>query len=210
LALVNSENLVPSEVVEHLLGIAPQELEENQPLGPLVLLVRSPAEDDGGFLKEVAESILAGSPTKPETAAWLSTSEFPALSAARLEPAAEVDLVELIAELGSETHAVVPLLFADPSKDLVIGRSSEADIRLNHPGISARHAVLIRQGPSVKLKDLGSKNGTRVNDRPLAPEEERWLQPMDRVSFGRVQGFLCEPRALRAGLLQGLRPAPAL
>lgn len=205
MALVSSEKLVPAQLVEHLLGVAPQDLEEAQPLGPLVLLVSPPEDDEGEFVSELERAILAGSPSVPEGAVWLSTSEFPALRRSSIEPV-EFDLVELIAALGSSTHAVVPLLFPHPQAELLLGRSSEADIRLPHPGVSAKHATLRRQGPSVKLTDLGSKNGTRVNGRLLKPKEELWLQPMDRVTFGRVNSFVCDPRALRAVLVQGLQP----
>ncbi len=45
----------------------------------------------------------------------------------------------------------------------VIGRGSEADVRINDPGISRRHAML-RLRPIPSVVDLGSTNGTLVND----------------------------------------------
>jgi FhaA, N-terminal domain/FHA domain len=45
----------------------------------------------------------------------------------------------------------------------VIGRGSEADVRINDPGISRRHAML-RLRPTPSVVDLGSTNGTLVND----------------------------------------------
>ncbi|MBU6260341.1 MAG: GGDEF domain-containing protein [Burkholderiales bacterium] len=47
---------------------------------------------------------------------------------------------------------------------MVIGRTHEADARLDSPGISRRHAELRRQGEQVLLRDLGSANGTFVNE----------------------------------------------
>ena len=60
-----------------------------------------------------------------------------------------------------------------------IGRDPGAEIVLDDPEASRRHAQL-RQGPggSWEVEDLGSRNGTYVNDsqidspRPLAPKDE--------------------------------------
>ena len=50
---------------------------------------------------------------------------------------------------------------------LVVGRGSDADLRINDPGISRRHAeIRVRPGgavPSVSVIDLGSTNGLLVN-----------------------------------------------
>jgi hypothetical protein len=50
---------------------------------------------------------------------------------------------------------------------LVIGRGAEADLRINDPGVSRRHAeirvVAGKDAPSVTVVDLGSTNGTQVN-----------------------------------------------
>lgn len=59
---------------------------------------------------------------------------------------------------------------------LVVGRGTEADLRINDPGISRRHAqfrVTSAQPPAVTVADLGSTNGTvvdgqRVRDAPLS------------------------------------------
>ena len=50
---------------------------------------------------------------------------------------------------------------------LVIGRGTEADLRINDPGISRRHAEIRvdESGPGlqVDIVDLGSTNGILVN-----------------------------------------------
>lgn len=50
---------------------------------------------------------------------------------------------------------------------LVVGRGAEADLRINDPGVSRRHAELrVTPGsgaPAVQVLDLGSTNGTLVN-----------------------------------------------
>jgi DNA-binding NtrC family response regulator len=51
---------------------------------------------------------------------------------------------------------------------ITIGRAVDADVRIDDPSISRRHAVL-HIGPPLRVEDLGSKNGIRVGDRRLAP-----------------------------------------
>lgn len=45
---------------------------------------------------------------------------------------------------------------------VVIGRGAEADLRIDDPGVSRRHAM-IRLRPSPTITDLGSTNGTVVD-----------------------------------------------
>src|SRR5215472_1239125 len=63
-----------------------------------------------------------------------------------------------------------------------VGRGRGVDIRLEDPSVSRLHAELIRRGPYVYVVDLGlSRNGTRVNGRPVA---RRVLDEGDVLSFG--------------------------
>ena len=71
-----------------------------------------------------------------------------------------------------------------PLRDVVttVGRGRGVDIRLDDPSVSRLHAELIRRGPYVYVVDLGlSRNGTRVNGRPVA---RRVLDEGDVLSFG--------------------------
>ena len=63
-----------------------------------------------------------------------------------------------------------------------VGRGLGVDIRLDDPSVSRLHAELVRRGPYVYVVDLGlSRNGTRVNGRPVA---RRVLDEGDVLSFG--------------------------
>ena len=63
-----------------------------------------------------------------------------------------------------------------------VGRGQGVDIRLDDPSVSRLHAELVRRGPYVYVADLGlSRNGTRVNGRPVA---RRVLDEGDVLSFG--------------------------
>jgi DNA-binding CsgD family transcriptional regulator len=46
----------------------------------------------------------------------------------------------------------------------VLGRSPRCDFRLNHPTVSGHHAELLLRGESLFIRDLGSRNGTYVDD----------------------------------------------
>lgn len=71
-----------------------------------------------------------------------------------------------------------------PVRDgLVIGRLQEpGGVRLDHPNVSRRHAVLEVRGREVRLRDLGSTNGTFVNERRITRPIS--LAPGDRVDIG--------------------------
>lgn len=62
---------------------------------------------------------------------------------------------------------------------LVIGRARDADLTLQDRFLSRRHARLYRDGDRLLIEDLGSQNGTFVNDSPV--EEPVELRPGDVV-----------------------------
>ena len=48
---------------------------------------------------------------------------------------------------------------------MTIGRSQECDLQIDETGLSRLHARLIPIGDGVQLEDLGSTNGTYINDK---------------------------------------------
>ncbi|TWG99022.1 FOG: FHA domain [Nocardioides sp. J9] len=73
---------------------------------------------------------------------------------------------------------------------LVVGRGSEADIRINDPGVSRRHAEFLLTAPSgsapdapvhVEVHDMGSTNGIRVDGQKVA---RATLRDGSRVQVG--------------------------
>ncbi|HEU4975122.1 MAG TPA: FHA domain-containing protein [Baekduia sp.] len=64
----------------------------------------------------------------------------------------------------------------------VLGRGDQAEIRLEDPFASSRHARLVRQGGIVVIEDLGSTNGTYLNEELLSGPQP--LHPGDRVRIG--------------------------
>ncbi len=68
-----------------------------------------------------------------------------------------------------------------PNRALV-GRSSQADVRLEEPEISRRHALLWREAGGIWVADLGSSNGTCLNGEPLTEVGE--VADGDLITFG--------------------------
>jgi hypothetical protein len=64
----------------------------------------------------------------------------------------------------------------------VLGRGEQAEIRLEDPFASSRHAQITRQGGVMVLEDLGSTNGTYLNEEVLGGPSP--LHPGDRVRIG--------------------------
>jgi PAS domain S-box-containing protein len=62
-----------------------------------------------------------------------------------------------------------------------IGRSSEAHISIRDGGLSRRHVELTRNAESCAIRDLGSRNGTRVNNVPVKAID---LEPGDQIQIG--------------------------
>jgi hypothetical protein len=81
-------------------------------------------------------------------------------------------------EVNGTRHPLVP-------PGLVVGRGSDADLRINDPGVSRRHAEIRVQTTSgdqtVSIVDLGSTNGLQVDGRRTTQAE---LGDGSRVRIG--------------------------
>src|SRR5262249_31657666 len=65
----------------------------------------------------------------------------------------------------------------------VVGRMSDSDIVVNDPGASRHHGEIRADGTGrYLLRDLGSTNGTIVNEQKVTAEWE--LRPGDRITIG--------------------------
>jgi hypothetical protein len=62
-----------------------------------------------------------------------------------------------------------------------LGRG-DVEIRLEDPFASSRHAQISREGHVLVIEDLGSTNGTYLNEEPLTGPQP--LHPGDRVRIG--------------------------
>jgi two-component system response regulator AtoC len=106
----------------------------------------------------------------------------------------------LVGTLDGEAATQVPVgrAFVLPlGATVVLGREEGADLRVEHPSVSRRHASLTATA-GVAVQDLGSANGTRVGDRALGAGERVTLHPGDLVEFGAVLCMVRGPAARAA------------
>jgi ABC-type multidrug transport system ATPase subunit len=82
-----------------------------------------------------------------------------------------------------------------PSQRTLVGRARSCDLMLASPRVSARHAEILTRGHAGWVRDLNSRYGTQINNRPVSD----WAPfgPSDRVSVGG-----CELRLGGAGKLE--------
>jgi hypothetical protein len=66
---------------------------------------------------------------------------------------------------------------------VIIGRLGESDLVLSDPGVSRRHAEVRQEDGRYLIADLGSTNGTMVNESTIG---ERVLEEGDRITVGRT------------------------
>jgi two-component system cell cycle response regulator len=68
--------------------------------------------------------------------------------------------------------------------DLMIGRSSKCDVEVDQDSVSRNHARVRHDGSRVVVEDLGSTNGTFVNDEQI--DGEHRLRNGDFIKIGRT------------------------
>jgi two-component system cell cycle response regulator len=68
--------------------------------------------------------------------------------------------------------------------EMTIGRDPTADITINDQSISRKHAKVSKKEGHVILTDLGSANGTLINDKKLTSQDSRQLAKEDMIKMG--------------------------
>lgn len=114
--------------------------------------------------------------------AWLIYQDL-RMTAQALARQAQVQGYLLVIASDSETPPVGARLPLLPVTSL--GRSPRNTIVLNNEYASSEHALLTWRGDRWWLEDLGSRNGTLLNEAALA--ETAVLSPGDIISIGGIQ-----------------------
>ncbi|NOY30784.1 MAG: FHA domain-containing protein [Planctomycetes bacterium] len=70
----------------------------------------------------------------------------------------------------------------------LIGRSSKCHLCAGSTAVSRKHCAISRDGTKVSIKDLGSRNGTLVNDEKIAGEVG--LSSGDEITVGPLRFLL--------------------
>jgi hypothetical protein len=134
-------------------------------------VVRSARKDLRGGLP------VRGEPARPDASSPDATGLH---SASTLGPVSLAERAPRLVVERAPGHE--PGMIYDLDADLVLGRGERAEIRLEDPFASARHARVFEQGNIVVIEDLGSTNGTYLNEELL--ETPRPLHPGDRIRIG--------------------------
>ena len=74
-----------------------------------------------------------------------------------------------------------------------IGRSEECEVTIEDPLVSRRHARIVFEADDVMLEDLDSRNGVRVNGKPIRASQK--LVDGDRVRIGTQDFVFCRVQA---------------
>jgi adenylate cyclase len=85
--------------------------------------------------------------------------------------------IKLVAATGS------PSVLVTGGRSFLVGRSATCDLPVQDPTVSRRHAELELMGAGVRVKDLGSTNGTYLDGVRVI---DALATPGSRVAFGKV------------------------
>jgi len=115
---------------------------------------------------------VGGEPIPPDATGMYSASALGTVGIAQRAPRLVIDRAP-----GHD-----PGMIYDLDGDIVLGRGDLAEIRLDDPFASSRHARVYEQGNIMVIEDLDSTNGTYLNEELL--QTPRPLHPGDRVRIG--------------------------
>lgn len=104
-------------------------------------------------------------------------------SAARPRPYGAPYVLALAVIDGPDLHLIYRLKAAET----VVGRDPVSHFVLNDAGISNRHIKIEVSGAIYTLVDLGSKNGTTLNTRRMAPNGRQKLKHLDEIQIGETR-----------------------
>ena len=134
----------------------------------LLWISRSALKD----LRRSNDELAPGAAALPLAAASDGTSLHPAADLEGLDP-------RLVVERAPGHQ---PGMEYEVGQGAVMGRGDQAEIRLEDPFASGQHARVVRQGSALVLEDMGSTNGTYLNEELLGGPTP--LHPGDRVRIG--------------------------
>ena len=90
-------------------------------------------------------------------------------------------------------------------RDMLVGRHQTADILLQQSEISRKHATFLLKEHALWLQDLGSSNGTYVNDVQIAAET--LLKQGDIVQFASLKFSVFEPAKALEDVVESVEAA---
>ncbi len=108
------------------------------------------------------------------------------------KPITAITIISKISDRSVQQSAALVVIYGEElgrkfdldGKQITIGRSSKADIPIDQDSVSRKHVRIVSDGGKVTIKDLGSTNGTFVNDDAVADEVR--LRNGDLIKVGRT------------------------
>lgn len=114
------------------------------------------------------------------------------------------------ANVATERHYLVPPIghpvLLSSGKSLSIGRDDDSDLKVASTKASRKHCEVAWRDNVALVRDLGSQNGTWVNDRQLPPKTETTLKDGDTIQAG---DLIVTYRRLMPGIPEEALGAPA-
>ena len=101
----------------------------------------------------------------------------------KAQPVTEAFLVLVGQTDGASRLAEMPL---SQTRIMTVGRQAGVYLLIDHGSISRRHAEISYTNGQYVLRDLGSSNGTYVNEQRLEPGSMHTLKHGDRLRLGKV------------------------
>lgn len=198
--LIDREGVVlPPNLANHPLGSEPREVAAASTSGATGSEARVPSPE--GTLSDFELPSLprqlqvsgSGEPTSPPPTQPQPSQSQP--SQAQPEPSPPSFWLELTSPVGE------PRRFPLVEGENVVGRGEGAEVILEGPDISRRHAVITLRGEAIWLRDEGSSNHSYVGGERLSGEAS--LEVGARIRFGSLEA------RLRSSLLPFDREDPA-
>ena len=152
------------------------------PIDPAGVVAFGPVPVPVSLLGQLAQAIVNAPPAAASTAGGPGLHGAPAGPPPPAPPA----MASQPPDVPGKKHAtVVGKLDFSHGKDFkTIGRTPENDIRIEHPQVSSRHAVLVKRDGQIFLEDRKSANGTWVRGQRLQPGVPAPVSNGERVFIG--------------------------
>ena len=181
-----SERTMPIERIDpHATTPVPDNVEPTDSVVATTRMTKAEAAAVMGatFVPAVTEPIPAIAPAAPD-AEPSPTVTVSAAAQAVTAPVQPVPHVSTNARLVALSTAFAGREFELDKPAMVIGRTEDNDIAINHRSISRHHAKLVRENGRHAIVDMNSSNGVRVNGEEYGKVE---LRRADVIDLGHVR-----------------------
>lgn len=91
-----------------------------------------------------------------------------------------------------------------------IGRARECHFVIDSPDVSRLHVEFEFDHQQVFITDMGSTNGTYLNNHPIEPRKPAKLRAGDEINVGNVMTFIFDDPATTAQISEVKLPVPGL